>query len=81
MLTDNEKKFVERFVNHLHYVANAQQEIKEKFGVDSAYDEETNTLFIARPKGVNESFNTASAKKYALDLISEEWITVEYDAE
>lgn len=80
MFGENEKKFVDRIVNHLHYIAEAQKNIKEKYGVDSEYDEEKDILYIKKSGNVNESLSVVSAKHYAESLFEPEFLTIEYSA-
>ena len=65
-MTPNEIKFLDYVVNNLHYVAEAQKTIKEQYGIDSEYDEETMTLHL-KANGINESLQLASAKQYVDD--------------
>ena len=75
MLGENEKRFIENLVNHVANVAKTQEYIKENYGVDSYYDEETETLHLVGNL-INEGLNLASAKDYVREKFDEVMLNV-----
>lgn len=75
MLGENEKKFIENLINHVANVAKAQAYIKENYGVNSYYDEETETLHLVGNL-INEGLNLASARDYVRDQFDEAMLNV-----
>ena len=73
----NEKKYVEKFVSFNKNLAQAQNYIKENFGIDSKYDEETGKLNIWT-NNIYESLQLIAAKEYVNGCIDESMLLVEY---
>lgn len=73
----NEKKYIEKFVSFNKNLAQAQNYIKENFGIDSKYDEETGKLNIWT-NNIYESLQLIAAKEYVNSCIDESMLLVEY---
>lgn len=76
-MTENEKDFVKTFFEHKTNICKSQDYIKENFGINSEYNEETNTLHLFT-NNVNESLNLATAKDYISKTLDETMINVKY---
>jgi len=76
-MTENEKNFVKTFFEHKTNICKSQDYIKENFGINSEYNEETNTLHLFT-NNVNESLNLATAKDYISKTLDETMINVKY---
>lgn len=75
MFRENEKKFVDMLLGHLTKVAEAQDYIKENYGVMSRYDESKDTLYFDMDA---EGLSLAAAKDYITEQFDEAMLTVEY---
>lgn len=75
---ENELKFVENILNFNHNLAEAQYYLKENFGIDSEYDEETGILHLLNNENVNEALALATAREYVINYIGEDMIQVVY---
>ena len=73
----NEKQLCESLLNFKSNVAKVQKYIKEKFNVDSKFNEDNNTLHLYT-NSINESFNMAQAKEYVDGFIDEGLLQVQY---
>lgn len=76
-MNNNEKLFIESFINHNDNISKAQKYIKENFNIDSKYDETKNILHLFATN-INENLNLVSAKDYVLSIIDETMIQIKY---
>lgn len=76
--TKNEKMWVTDILNYQARIHKLQESIKEQYNVDSSFDFETFTLHL-KDSEINESYNLASAKEYAVRTIGEANINVIYE--
>lgn len=76
-MTENEKNFVKAFFEHKTNICKTQDYIKENFGINSEYNEDTNTLHLFTTN-INESLNLAIAKEYIMNTLDETMINVKY---
>ena len=72
-MTANEVGFVGNMMKIDNYIQKVQEEIKEKFNVDSNYNSDTDTLHINESNGEQLSI----IKQYVLSRIDENLITIE----
>lgn len=78
ILTEAEKCMIDDVLNITEQAKNVQSYIKENFGIDSEFDEDTNTLHL-KGDTINEAFGLATAKDYAVKTIGECVLHVVYD--
>ena len=76
-MTNNEKDFVKSIVEHSDNIKKAQEYIEEKFGINTKYDEETNTINLWT-ENINESLQLVAAKNYLMTTVGEDMINVKY---
>ena len=74
---EDEKVFIESFLNLNHNIAESQKYIKETYNIESEYDEQDDMLYIWS-EDLNENLSLASAKEYICDTIGNEMINVMY---
>lgn len=75
--TDNELKLLNSILDHKENVEKAQNYIKENFGVNTKYDEETNTISLWT-RNINESLQLVAAKEYVEKEIGLDSVNVKY---
>ena len=75
---ENEKKLIKSIVNFKSNVKKAQEGLKEKFGYDSTFNEDNNTLNIITLNEENEGLKMAAAKQYVHSIISDNEIHVQF---
>lgn len=73
----NERILVESFVNFDKNLEQAQNYIKENFGVDSKYDIKTGILHIWT-NNINEGLQLNAAKEHINSCIDESMLLVEF---
>ena len=76
-MTNNEKDFVKSIVEHSDNIKKAQEYIEEKFGINTKYNEETNTINLWT-ENINESLQLVAAKNYLMTTVGEDMINVKY---
>lgn len=69
----DELEFCESIVNHKAHVYQAQQKIKEEFGVESVFDENHNEIQLLES---NDPLKKIAAKKYLQDNFGEDKILI-----
>ena len=77
MSRENEKLFVESFLNLNNNISEAQDYIKEAYNINSEYDEDEDMMYIWSDN-LNENLNLAVAKEYIINKIGNEMINVMY---
>jgi len=77
MSRENEKLFVESFLNLDNNISEAQDYIKEAYNINSEYDEDEDMMYIWSDN-LNENLNLAVAKEYIINKIGNEMINVMY---
>lgn len=75
---ENEKKLIKSIVNFKSNVKKAQEGLKEKFGYDSTFNEDNNTLNIITLNEENEGLKMVAAKQYVHSIISDNEIHVQF---
>ena len=75
---ENEKKLIKSIVNFKSNVKKAQDGLKENFGYDSTFDEDSNTLNVTTLNEENEVLKMAAAKQYVHSIISDNEIHVQF---
>lgn len=75
---ENEKKLIKSIVNFKSNVKKAQEGLKEKFGYDSTFNEDNNTLNIVTLNEENEGLKMVAAKQYVHSIISDNEIHVQF---
>lgn len=75
---ENEKKLIKSIVNFKSNVKKAQEGLKEKFGYDSTFNEDNNTLNIVTLNEENEGLKMVAAKQYVHGIISDNEIHVQF---
>ena len=75
---ENEKKLIKSIVNFKSNVKKAQEGLKEKFGYDSTFDEDSNVLNVTTLNETNEGLKMVAAKQYVHSIISENEIHVQF---
>lgn len=74
-MTDNEKRFVESIVNLEANVYKQLDFIKEEYGINGVFDEESNTIKLVS-EGRNDGLKLAAAKEYIEDTIGADLVRV-----
>lgn len=69
----NEFEFCESIVNHNSHIYEAQQYIKENFGINSTFDNKNNELHLCEDV---DDLNLVAAKNYLKEAIGEDKIIV-----
>ena len=67
-MTENEKNLVDLIVNYDRHISDAQEYIKENFGVSSEYDAEEGSLRLY-VTNVNDALQILAAKEYLDDRL------------
>lgn len=62
-MTENERKLADLIVNYDRHIADAQEYIKENFGVESVYNAEESSLRLY-VTNVNDALQILAAKEY-----------------
>lgn len=75
---ENEKKLIKSIVNFKSNIKKAQEGLKEKFGYDSTFNENNNTLNIITLNEENEGLKMVAAKQYVHSIISDNEIHVQF---
>ena len=75
---ENEKKLIKSIVNFKSNVKKAHDGLKENFGSDSTFDEDSNTLNVTTLNEENEGLKMVAAKQYVHSIISENEIHVQF---
>ena len=78
ILTEAERELIDAVLYITPEVRTVQTTIKENFGLDSTFDETTNTLHI-QGNPINEAFEIANAKEYAVNTIGAGVLDVVFD--
>jgi hypothetical protein len=78
ILTEAEKELINAVLYITPEVKTVQATIKENFGLNSTFDETTNTLHI-KGNAINEAFQIANAKEYAVNTIGAGVLDVVFD--
>ena len=68
IMTENERKLADLIVNYDRHIADAQEYIKENFGVSSEYDAEEGSLRLY-VTNVNYALQILAAKEYLEDRL------------
>ena len=68
IMTENEKNLVDLIVNYDRHISDAQEYIKENFGVSSEYDAEEGSLRLY-VTNVNDALQILAAKEYLDDRL------------
>ena len=74
----NEKKLIKSIVNFKSNVKKVQEGLLEKFGYNSMFDEDNNTLYITTLNETREGLKMLGAKQYVHSIISENEIHVQF---
>lgn len=72
-----ESEYVKRVLNFSQDIEKAQQYIKENFGVNCSFDEETYKVHLWT-SNINESLQLVAAKEYLINNIGEDFIEIVY---
>ena len=75
--TENELKLLNSILDHKENVEKAQTYIKENFGVNTKYNEDSNTINIWT-SNINESLQLLAAKEYIEREIGLDSVNVKY---
>ena len=75
--TENELKLLNSILDHKENVEKAQAYIKENFGVNTKYNEDSNTINIWT-SNINESLQLLAAKEYIEREIGLDSVNVKY---
>ena len=67
-MTENERNLADLIVNYDRHIADAQEYIKENFGVSSEYDAEEGSLQLY-VTNVNDALQILAAKEYLDDRL------------
>ena len=78
ILTEAEINLIDAVLYITPEVKTLQVNIKENFGLDSNFDETTNTLHI-KGNALKEEFEISSAKEYAVNTIGAGVLDVVFD--
>ncbi len=78
ILTEAEINLIDAVLYITPEVKTLQVNIKENFGLDSNFDETTNTLHI-KGNAIKEAFEISSAKEYAVNTIGAGVLDVVFD--
>jgi len=76
-MTVNEMKFVDLIVSQDKKISEAQQYINENYGIDSEYNQETNTIHLFT-NDIKKTGQLNKAKSYLKDIFDESLINIEF---
>jgi len=76
-MTVNEMKFVDLIVSQDEKISEAQQYINENYGIDSEYNQETNTIHLFT-NDIKKTGQLNKAKSYLKDIFDESLINIEF---
>lgn len=74
-MINNEKRFIESIINFEANVYKQLDFIKEQYGIDGVFDEDSNTVKLVN-EGRNNGLKLAAAKEYIEDTIGADFIRV-----
>ena len=77
-LLQNNLPLIKSIVNFKSNVKKVQEGLLEKFGYNSTFDEDNNTLYITTLNETREGLKMLGAKQYVHSIISENEIHVQF---